>query len=67
MALHRFVPGPMCLYYVFQFSVFMGFLSVQTSESLIRVSFLGLFSFCCFVISNFNVTVFILSYFILFY
>jgi hypothetical protein len=36
------------------------------SESLILVPFLGLFSFCWFVLSNFNVIVFVLIFFYLF-
>ena len=40
--------GPLCLYYNFQFSVFMGFLSVQMSEFLIIMPFLGALFFLLF-------------------
>lgn len=45
-----------------QFSVLMGFLSVWMNESLILLPSLGLFSFCWFVLSSFDVIVFVLSY-----
>ena len=59
--LHRSAPGPLCIYYDFQFSVFMRSLSMQMSGPLRAVPFLGLFTFCLFF-SNCNVLVF---YFIL--
>jgi len=40
------VPGPLHIYYGFQFSVLMGFLSLQTSWALILVPSLKFFSFC---------------------
>jgi hypothetical protein len=61
--MHRACRGPahcLCVYYGFQCSVFMGFLRVQTSGSLILVPFLGLFSSYWFVLSKFDVIVFVL-------
>lgn len=57
-ALHRSVPGTLCIYHGFLFRVFMGFLNEQTCESLIRVLYLRHFSSCRFVLSNFYVIVF---------
>lgn len=56
-------PGFVC--YGSQLSIFMGFLSVGTSGSPSPVPFRGHFFFCCFILSNFSVVVFILLYFIL--
>ena len=39
--LHRSAPGPLRLYYGFQFSVFMGFMNVLMSVSLILVPILA--------------------------
>ena len=63
--LHRSAPGPLHINYGSQLSTFMRVLSVGTSGSLILVPFLGLFSFCLFILSNCKVTVFVLSYYIL--
>lgn len=64
------MPGtvPLHLYYGLQFNIFMGLLSVWTSESLNLVPSLGLFFFCLFVLPNVSVTVFIfvLLYFVIF-
>jgi hypothetical protein len=43
---HGSLLGPLSIDYGFQFSVFMGFLSMLTSGSLIPVPSLGLLSFC---------------------
>lgn len=51
-----------CMYYDFQFSVLTESLSVQTTESLTLMHFLGLFIFYWFVLSNVNAIVFVLSY-----
>ena len=65
MALH--------IHYSFPFSVFMVFLSVQTSGSLILVPSLGFFSFCLFILSNSDVIGFVCLfypvtfYFVIFY
>lgn len=59
--------GPPCLCYGFQFSDFMGFLSVKMNGSLTLVPSLGLFSFCWLVLYNFYVIVFVLPCYILFY
>lgn len=59
--------GPPCLCYGFQFSEFMGSLSVKMSGSLTLVPSLGLFSFCWLGLSNFCVLVFVLPCYILFY
>jgi hypothetical protein len=45
----------------------MGILSVLMCACLILVLSLGVLCFSCFVLSNFNVIVFVLSYYILFY
>lgn len=42
--MHRSVLGPLCFYYGFQFSVPMGYLSMQVSRSLTLEPSLGLFS-----------------------
>ena len=65
--LHRSGPGPLCIYYGFQFSAFMEFLSVQMSGHMFPVLSLVLFSFCLFAMSKSDVSVFVLSYFILLY
>lgn len=57
--------GPHQVLYSFQFGVFIGFLGMQMSGSLIFMPSLGLFSFCWLAVSNFNVTIFVLSYYIL--
>lgn len=58
------VPGPLCMYYDFHFSVFMEFLSISTSGSLILVPSPGLFSFCWFVLfNNFDYDNMIIFYF----
>lgn len=49
-----------------QFSVFMGFPGAQMRGSLILVPSHTLFFFCCFVLSKFNVIVFVLSFYTLF-
>lgn len=52
--------GPLCLYYNFQFSVFMGFLSVQMNEFLIIMPSLRLFFFFLLVcLFNLDVIIFI--------
>lgn len=62
-----------CIYYGSQFSVFIGFLSVQTSSPLFLGPSLGLFSVPWFVISKFDVMGFLFGcffyvlYFVLFY
>lgn len=58
-------PGPLCVQYCSQFSVFAGFLSVGTSGPLILVPSLGLFSFSGFAWS-FDVVGSVLCYYILF-
>ena len=45
-------PCPLHLYYGFKLRVFVGFMSVQMSVSLILVPIPGLFSFCWFVLCN---------------
>lgn len=69
--MHGGCTGVLDLYYDFQFSVFVGFLEVQTSGSLcvylFLVPYLGLFSFCLLVLSCSNVLVFVYFYSILFY
>lgn len=58
----------MCVYkMVSQFSVFMKFLSVRTSGSLILVLSLGLFFFSWFFLFNFDIIFFVLSHYILFW
>ena len=52
--------GPWHIYYDIQFSVFIGFLSVQASVSLILMPYLGLFLF---VWSISDVIIFVLCYF----
>ena len=64
--LHRSAPGTLCIYHGFLFRVFMGFLNEQTCESLIRVLFVRHFSSCGFVLSNFNVILFVWSCYTLF-
>ena len=55
-----------CVYSMsFRLVFLMGFLSVQTNESLILVPSLGLFPFCLSVLSKFNVIA--LLYLIIFY
>lgn len=39
--------GPLCMYYSFQLSIFKGFLTVSTNESLNPLPPLGLFPLCC--------------------
>jgi hypothetical protein len=53
----RVCPGPPTKYYSFRCSMFTGLLSVWTSVSLTPVPFLGLFFFCWFVLSNFDMIV----------
>jgi hypothetical protein len=54
-------------YHGFQFTVFMEFMSVVTNGSLILVPMCHLLFFFLFVLSNFYVIVFVLSYFIWLY
>ena len=59
--------GPLAEYYDFNFSVFMGFLSVQMSVylhlNLFLVPFLGFSSFCfLFLLPYSGVLIFVLSY-----
>lgn len=52
---------PLCIYYDFQSSVFMGFLSVKMSGSQFLVSSFGLFIFCLFypiLMCSFYITTF---------
>lgn len=59
--------GPLCVHYVFQFSVFMVFLSVQMNPgSLFVVPSLWIFSFCLYVLFFSDVLVSIL-YILLYY
>lgn len=51
--LHRSPPGPLCIYYGFQFSVCMGFVS----GSLILVPTFGFSSFCHFFCSMFYLVI----------
>lgn len=53
--LHGFAPGPLSIYYGFQLSVLIVFLSVLTTGSLKLVRSLGLFCFSWFVLFNFSV------------
>lgn len=58
-------PAHICslhIYYDFQFSVFMIFLNVEMVGFWFLSLLLGLFSFCWFVLSNFDRIVFGLSY-----
>lgn len=57
-------PGPLYTH-GFQFRVSMGFLGMHRSGSLIPMPPLGLLYFCLFLWSNFRLTVFVLSYYIL--
>ena len=50
-------PGPQQTYSSTQFCVFMGFLSMWTSVSLILVISCGIFSFCWHALSNVNVMI----------
>ena len=63
--------GLLCVYYGFQFSVFISIvlliLNLQISEFLTLVPSLRPFSFCSFILSNLNITVFALSYILLSY
>lgn len=62
--------GSLCLYYSFQFIVFRGFLSAQTSGSLCLVPALGLVFVCLFCLTLIRKLCFILLilfYFITFY
>jgi hypothetical protein len=63
--LHGSSPGLQIIDYGFLCNIFMGFLSVTMSGSLILLAFLRLFSFCWFVLSNSDMVRFILSYCIL--
>lgn len=61
--LHRSTPGPQHIYYGFLINVFLGFLSVQMSWSLILVSSFRIFCSCWFILSCwFNVIAHVLSY-----
>jgi hypothetical protein len=64
---HGSAAGPQYIYYSFQFSTFIGLLSVQTSKSLDLVPSLGLLSSCWFALSKLQCDdyCFILLYFIL--
>lgn len=53
----RVWPGPLSVYHSFQFSVFTGVLSVQTSVPLTLSC-----AFCCFVLPNSEVTTFVSLY-----
>lgn len=59
--------GSFSRYYSFQFSVLMGFLTVQPSESLIHLTSLGLISFCLFCSILMCYFCYNLVYFVLFY
>lgn len=62
--MHESAPGPPCIYSDSQIRVFMGFLSVQMNKSLILMPTLWFFSFCLFLLSNSNVIIIVLSYYV---
>jgi hypothetical protein len=64
--MHGSSPGPLCVCILFQFSVFMGLLSEQMYGSLILDLLWALFlQLVCLIKIKFNVTGFVLPYYIL--
>jgi hypothetical protein len=55
--------GPLHIYNDAQVSVFVGFVSVQMSGSLLLLLSVGLFSFCLFILFNSYMLVFVLFYY----
>lgn len=77
-SLHRPALGPLHVFYNFQFSVFVGFLSMEKSESLSLVSYLQFFFVClfvyllspiltCCILFYFSLYIIVLYYIILYY
>jgi hypothetical protein len=58
---HGSAPSLLQKYYGFQFSIFMRFLSVQMSDSLIFMPSFRLISFCLLVMSNSSVITYALE------